>query len=366
MFHFRFDLDDGVDEACASVQDAHEHRVDTASPPQQTDEPFSEIDPDSLLKALPTQISYSFLSIPSSDDHSPDPKIARRDLFDARFQLISEGTTDDSDPAGQVAGSNPGVTSALEFIDNPSDLVPFVYEGGLKTWECSIDLASCLKRDGHAANAKGRRVLELGCGTAIPTLCVLQELFSSPPTDDTETHIHLQDYNVSVLQLVTMPNVLLSWYTSPAANAYRTSDAHTSEAEHVDLELLITPQLLGAFRASLRVHRVHLRFFSGAWDSFDIQRTGGPYHLVLTSETIYHTNTLPSLVRVLLDACTGGHAYLCLVAGKTVYFGVGGGVAEFVRCVESTMDERGSSGQVETIWEKATGVSRKVMRLRWA
>ena len=67
-------------------------------------------------------------------------------------------------------------------------------------------------------------------------------------------------------------------------------------------------------------------------------------------------------MRVLRDACAGGHEgdeHLCLVAGKTVYFGVGGGIVEFVRCVESTV------GQVETIWEKSTGVSRRVMRVRW-
>lgn len=53
--------------------------------------------------------------------------------------------------------------------------------------------------------------MQLGCGTAIPTLCILQEIFSSLPTSDTETHIHLQDYNDSVLKLVTMPNVILAW-----------------------------------------------------------------------------------------------------------------------------------------------------------
>jgi len=82
-------------------------------------------------------------------------------LFDARFQLISEGTIDDSETEGQANSSGPSLASALEFIDNPSDLVPLVYEGGLKTWECSLDLASCLRRDGLAANAKGRRMLEV-------------------------------------------------------------------------------------------------------------------------------------------------------------------------------------------------------------
>ena len=153
--------------------------------------------------------------------------------------------------------------------------------------------------------------------------------------------------------------------TSPAASTYRSSDAHTSEGESADSELYITPQMLHAYKTALRDYRVRLRFFSGAWDTFDLQRTGGPYHLVLTSETIYHPPSLPSLVRVMRDGCSGGHAYLCLVSGKTVYFGVGGGITEFVRCVGSLADDQGNRGQVETVWEKATGVSRKVMLVRW-
>jgi hypothetical protein len=68
----------------------------------------------------------------------------------------------------------------------------------------------------------------------MPTLLLLDRLFaylaSEPGTSDgdndagsksdssvppsasvRETHIHLQDYNRSVLELVTFPNVLLAW-----------------------------------------------------------------------------------------------------------------------------------------------------------
>lgn len=53
---------------------------------------------------------------------------------------------------------------ALGFLDAPSDLVPGVYEGGLKTWECSLDLAECLHRSiggDPGDNLKGRRILEV-------------------------------------------------------------------------------------------------------------------------------------------------------------------------------------------------------------
>ncbi|KAG9311856.1 hypothetical protein JVU11DRAFT_8108 [Chiua virens] len=353
MFQFSFDVADGIDETSLTES--------TILPPTNTGHGtvISEIDLDSLLATLPTQLSYSFFFVPSPNNRIPDLKLARRDLFDARFQLISEGTDYvDSAFVNKLSETNPSLTSALQFIDNPSDLVPLVYEGGLKTWECSLDLAHCLKRDGHAANAIGRRTLELGCGTAVPTLCILQEIFSSPVISDTDTHIHLQDYNASVLQLVTMPNVILAWYISPAAESYRSSEPQ--EPDDLDSILHITPELLQAFKTSLHAHHLHLRFFSGSWDTFDLAHAGGPYHLVLTSETIYHPDSLPSLVRVMHNAA-GDEQHTCLVAAKTVYFGVGGGIFEFVRCVESMV----SGARVETIWDKCSGVSRKVMRVWW-
>lgn len=81
--------------------------------------------------------------------------LARRDLFDARFQLIS--TEDASEPR---ANDIKDPTQALEFLDTPSDLVPGVYEGGLKTWECSLDLVDYL--DGiDSGDVRGKRVLEV-------------------------------------------------------------------------------------------------------------------------------------------------------------------------------------------------------------
>ena len=55
--------------------------------------------------------------------------------------------------------------SAVVFIDNPSDLVPGVYEGGLKTWECSVDLveyfSGTVKRRNSEKWAKWKRIFEV-------------------------------------------------------------------------------------------------------------------------------------------------------------------------------------------------------------
>lgn len=76
--------------------------------------------------------------------------------------------------------------------------------------------------------------------------------------------------------------------------------------------------------------------------------------------------SLPSLTAVMRSACNaegsqGMDNYLCLVAAKVLYFGVGGGAAEFVQCVRDL--DRG--GTVETVWEKTEGVERRVMSVRW-
>ena len=47
------------------------------------------------------------------------------------------------------------------------------------------------------------------------------------------------------------------------------------------------------------------------------------------------------------------------MAAKVVYFGVGGGVSEFVSAVE------GEGRSVETVWEKKEGVGRVIMRVKW-
>ncbi|OAX33470.1 hypothetical protein K503DRAFT_869531 [Rhizopogon vinicolor AM-OR11-026] len=315
--------------------------------------------PNFLLRTrLPSKISYSPITIPLSN--GSDLSLPRRDLFDARFQLISHNA-DDLDPSEQP--SNAHAQSALQFLNAPSDLVPLVYEGGLKTWECSLDLAGYLDSIGSQFDVRGKRVLEVGCGTSIPSLYILHRIFSSPPSQN-QTHIHFQDYNASVLELMTIPNVILTWYLSGAAETYRMSEEEPPDS--TALELNISENLRDAFQQSLMTYGVHLRFFSGSWDTFDLQKSGGRYNLVLTSETIYRMESIPSLIPMIRGACnakdlTDVDNYLCLVAAKVLYFGVGGGVAEFVRCVRD--EDKG--GTVETVWERTSGVERRVMSVRW-
>ena len=137
---------------------------------------------------------------------------------------------------------------------------------------------------------------------------------------------------------------------------------------------MVTPALLEAFRTSLDAHRVCLRFFSGGWASLSarLAHTGAEaYDIVLASETIYRTEALSPFLGVLRAATATAipagsgvtreapQRSLCLVAAKVLYFGVGGGVQEFVRAVE---DERGT---VSTVWEHREGVGRRIMHIEW-
>lgn len=125
---------------------------------------LSDISSRDQLGNLPPAISYSGVQIPlasldasSSSPESTSVTLLRRDLFDARFQLANEEDEDEDsvDVASSVQGSSTRVLNAQpsrkttsdrfgQFSEKGgSDLIKGVYEGGLKTWECSLDLVVC-------------------------------------------------------------------------------------------------------------------------------------------------------------------------------------------------------------------------------
>ena len=92
---------------------------------------------------LPDKLSYSPVAV---NDGGVPVVLARRDLFDVRFQILNDEGT---------------------FADEQSDLIPGVYEGGLKTWECSLDLVAELHarvsyvRQHDATWPSGRHIAEV-------------------------------------------------------------------------------------------------------------------------------------------------------------------------------------------------------------
>ena len=98
-----------------------------------------------------------------------------------------------------------------------SDLLPGVYEGGFKLWECAVDLAAFVAAELPAeAVAPGQRVLELGCGHGLPGVVALLR----------GAHVDFIDYNIEVrcpprprpLHILTHAHVRVS-VLAPAARA---------------------------------------------------------------------------------------------------------------------------------------------------
>ncbi|KAF2140038.1 uncharacterized protein K452DRAFT_192530, partial [Aplosporella prunicola CBS 121167] len=295
-----------------------------------------------VLATLPSKISYSTLTITSPQGRSVT--LPRRELFDVRLQLMAEDEgADGADGSGSSSSAD-----AIAGLDD-ADIRTNVYEGGFKSWECSVDLVKLLLDRGPRKDlddlCRVDHVVELGCGTALPTLLLFQHaLAQSLPL-----YFTLADYNASVLRLVTLPNLLLVWASTLPADAPVFTPEHPSpfhfpssppdpssptQPETGDLDL--TPALLAAFLTSLHTSSLHLTLLAGSWappDRFAALVPSAPdmRTLLLGSETIYS----PAALEGFADACAAlmasgrGRNAKLLVAAKRVYFGVGGGVDAF-------------------------------------
>ena len=168
-------------------------------------------------------------------------------------------------------------------------------------------------------------------------------------------HFIFADFNLSVLQLCTLPNVLLNW---AGFKGYLKDDQG-------DLEL--TEQMLVAFQSD---HRdTTLDFLSGPWGpafSDCIEKVLKAYcnpwlqgrPLVLASESIYSpastsafTKVLQNLSRLFQDS----NRVTILVAAKRIYFGVGGSIDAFSQIL------RAKGGDVQLLWEDSKGVGRVII-----
>ncbi|XP_031247845.1 histidine protein methyltransferase 1 homolog [Pistacia vera] len=209
-----------------------------------------------------------------------------------------------------------GRVSTKEVFGLPnSDLVPGVYEGGLKLWEGSLDLVKALCSDAENGNISftGKRVLELGCGHGIPGIFTCHEGAAV---------IHFQDFNAEVLRFLTIPNVNanLSKKLQPAA---------ANEANHDT--------------------GVEVRFFAGDWSQIhellpcvndnekDLNSSGqsptSGYDIILMAETIYSISAHQNLYGLIKKCVSRPHGVVYMAAKKH-YFGVGGGTRQFMSMVE--------------------------------
>jgi protein-histidine N-methyltransferase len=161
----------------------------------------------------------------------------------------------------------------------------------------------------------------------------------------------------------------LTWY-------FHEAQGHQAEPNG-DIE--ITPEAVEDFQTCLKKQNITLDFYSGSWDTLHeagaFDQSGSRKSIVLTSETIYSMQSLPTLVNALEMACSGSiesslqraalcdatdngpRKCLCLVAAKVLYFGVGGGVNAF----NDELKRR--RARSKTVWHSERGVSRLVLQV---
>jgi protein-histidine N-methyltransferase len=180
----------------------------------------------------------------------------------------------------------------------------------------------------------------MGCGTALPSLLLFQyALANSLPL-----YFTLTDYNVDVLRLVTVPNLLLTWASTLDAEASKAifgiEDGEsenpflTGGAEDEGKDLYLTPNLLTAFKAHLSSTGITLTLLSGSWTPTPsllslIPSSPDLNTFVLASETIYSPSSLNAFTEAMVALMKRVKMGKAVVAAKRVYFGVGGSVDEF-------------------------------------
>ena len=215
-----------------------------------------------------------------------------------------------------------GTSQALR---SNSDLIPSVYEGGMKIWECSVDLIQFLHKivaeQGELVMA-GKKVLELGCGAGLPGIYALLN----------GATVHFQDYNEEVLKLFTIPNAALS------------------------LNSQKLPIVLSENWTLLETLENTCKFVSGDWSSASSILEASSYDVILTSETIYNIDrqqALYDLIRYTLKP-----SGVVFVAAKSYYFGVGGGTDQFVNFVR-----KDGVFDVCTVCTHCDGVKREILKM---
>ncbi|KAK6206061.1 hypothetical protein LQW54_007896 [Pestalotiopsis sp. IQ-011] len=306
-----------------------------------------------MLSALPSKVAFSTLDVQL--DGGDVVKLPRRELWDVRLQLMAE-----EEDGGEA---EPGLGS--------HDVKTGVYEGGFKSWESSVDLVKVLEKSQSllASQDEVPCVIELGCGTALPSLALFQWAISARRgSDPRPLSLILADYNSTVLQLVTLPNFVISWALQHAAD----SPVLAAALEAVEGELELTPEVIQAFEDFLTTQQISLQFLSGGWSEEFIElvkaaqvalpgASGQKQRMVvLGAETIYSPFALQAFTETIFflmrhSQSTGDTAEV-FAAAKRLYFGVGGSLDDFI------VKSRELGATVEQLREETEGVRRGVVK----
>ncbi|KAJ1649271.1 hypothetical protein IWQ61_009590 [Dispira simplex] len=299
------------------------------------------------IKANPTQNGNG--NVGNADPDYVKGVIYRRQLSDVKFQLAQQDTmTEDSNGQTQLNAMEENQPTGhrqfnyerfVHYVE-VTDLVQGEYEGGMKTWECAADLVYYLARTfPHWQAMTDLRVLELGCGSALPGVFCLVTL--------PQARVDVQDYNEEVLRLVTIPNLLVNTVWRPHDTLLSAVEDSPSIGVEIPVGVSINASDDGNNEEGMSDREDQLarlqqrcRVFAGDWSHMasllmSSEQSGlhGPqYDLILTSETIYSQRSqrkLYQLIRSVLKP-TG----IALIAAKSIYFGCDGSLHTFAQLVK--------------------------------
>lgn len=134
----------------------------------------------------------------------------------------------------------------------------------------------------------------------------------------------------------------------------------------------ITPELVDDFKNGLTRHGILIDFISGAWSPefvdlvFSTRSSENCKTLILASETIYSPSSLrafsETLLALLSRSSSPAAKSRALLAAKKVYFGVGGGVDEFMAVMKDVCANELEIQQ--TVNVQCEGVGRVVLEIK--
>ena len=196
-------------------------------------------------------------------------------------------------------------------IPENTDLVKGIYEGGIKIWECSIDLLNFLPSIYENINLNNENILELGCGHGLPGIYLLLK----------GGNVTFQDFNKEVLDIITKGYL-------------------NQLKEKFNLDL---------FNKS--------SFENGDWGNF---KSDKKYNIIISCDTLYNTDNYEKIYNILKNYLSkNGKAFF---ATKKFYFGVGGSSSEFIYFIR----EKGEF-EINKIKEINDGISnlRLIVEIKW-
>lgn len=262
----------------------------------------------------------------------------RRELYDVRHQLMVEddGTVNNDPKKNEEFGILVGETD--------EDLKNGVYEGGLKSWECSFDVINSFKSLNVLEKLQpNTNIIELGCGTSLPSLYILKHLFQNPNSVPSgRTRFVLSDFNYDVLRLVTLPNIIINWCSTLPGEYLEELQKRDVEGNVRIGEIDCTTTLINAFTEWLGSRNIELYFISGGWcrEFMNIIHSTLPglqdeFNITVTSETIYSPAILPVISEVLIELHNPQST--TILSAKDIYFGVGGSIVD---CLQYFADRK--------------------------